>query len=197
MDAFQTFLEQYPAYADTASIDTLRTKDYARLDRGRHIYLDYTGGGIYADAQIQQHHQLLRDHVFGNPHSSNPTSLAATQLVESARSSILDFFNADPAEYLAIFTANVSAALKLVGASYPVSNGSYLFTFENHKPVNGIREFAHSRGAQVTFIPVPLTNMGVAADKIEFALSSLAPHNLVTSRWQQLHHQPINWTETC
>ena len=96
MDAFQTFLEQYPAYADTASIDALRTKDYARLDRGRHVYLDYTGGGIYADSQIQQHHQLLHDHVFGNPHSSNPTSLAATQLVESARSSILDFFNADP-----------------------------------------------------------------------------------------------------
>ena len=197
MDAFQTFLEQYPAYADTASIDALRTKDYARLDRGRHVYLDYTGGGIYADSQIQQHHQLLHDHVFGNPHSSNPTSLAATQLVESARSSILDFFNADPAEYLAIFTANASAALKLVSESYPFSNGRYLLTFDNHNSVNGIREFAHSRGEQVTDIPVPLTNMGVAADKIEFALSCLAPHNLVTSRWQQFHHQPINWSETC
>ena len=197
MDAFQTFLEQYPAYADTASIDALRTKDYARLDRGRHVYLDYTGGGIYADSQIRQHHQLLHDHVFGNPHSSNPTSLAATQLVESARSSILDFFNADPAEYLAIFTANASAALKLVGESYPFSSGGYLLTFDNHNYVNGIREFAHSRGAQVTYIPVPLKNMGVAADKIEFALSCLAPHNLVTSRWQQFHHQPINWSESC
>ena len=132
MDAFQTFLEQYPAYADTASIDALRTKDYARLDRGRHVYLDYTGGGIYADSQIQQHHQLLHDHVFGNPHSSNPTSLAATQLVESAHSSILDFFNADPAKYLAIFTANASAALKFVGESYPFSSGRYLLTFDNH-----------------------------------------------------------------
>ena len=88
MDAFQTFLEHYPTYADTASIDALRTKDYARLDRGRHVYLDYTGGGIYPDLQIQQHHQLLHDHVFGNPHSYNPTSLAATQLVERAQ---LDF----------------------------------------------------------------------------------------------------------
>ncbi len=197
MDAFQTFLEQYPAYADTASIDALRTKDYAHLDRGRHVYLDYTGGGIYADSQIQQNHQLLRDHVFGNPHSSNPTSLAATQLVESARRSILDFFNADPAEYLAIFTANASAALKLVGESYPFSNGRYLLTFDNHNCVIGIREFAHSRGAQVTYIPVPLTNTSIAADKIEFALSCLAPHNPFTSRWQQFHQQPINWSETC
>ena len=182
MDASQTFVEQYPAYADTAAIDALRTKDYARLDRGRHVYLDYTGGGIYADSRIQQHHQLLHDHVFGNPHSSNPTSLAATQLVESARSFILDFFNADPADYLAIFTANASAALRLVGESYPFSNGRYLLTFDNHNSVNCIRDFAHSRGAQVTYIPVPLTNMGVAADKIEFALSCLAPHNLVTNR---------------
>ena len=197
MDAFQTFLEQYPAYADIASIDALRTKDYARLDRGRHVYLDYTGGGIYADSQIQQHHQLMYDDVFGNPHSSNPTSLAATQLVESARSSILDFFNADPAQYLAIFTANASAALKLVGESYLFSNRRYLITFDNHNSVNCIREFAHCRGAQVTYIPVPLTNMGVAADKIKFALSCLAPHNLVTSRWQQFHHQPINWSESC
>ena len=197
MDAVQTFLEQYPAYADTASIDALRTKNYARLDRGRHVYLDYTGGGIYADSRIQQHHQLLHEHVFGNPHSSNPTSLAVTQLVESARSSILDFFNADPADYLAIFTDNASAALKLVGASYPVSNGRYLLTFDNRNSVSGIREFAHSRGAQVTYMPVPLPNMGVAADNIEFALSCLAPHNLFTSRWQQFHHQPINWSETC
>ena len=132
MDAFQTFLEQYPAYADTPSIDALRTKDYACLDRGRHVNLDYTGGGIYADSRIQQHHRLLHEHVFGNPHSSNPTSLAATQLVDSARSSILDFFNADPAEYLAIFTANASAALNLVSESYLFSSGRYLLTFDNH-----------------------------------------------------------------
>ena len=197
MDAFQTFLEQYPTYADTASIDALRTKDYASLYRGRHVYLDYTGGGIYADSQIQQHHQLLHDHVFGNPHSSNPTSLAATQLVQSGRSSILYFYNADPAEYLAIFTSNASATLKLVGEPYPFSNGRYLLTFDKHNSVNGIREFAHSRGAQLTYIPVPLPNMGVAADKIEFALSCLAPHNLFTRRWQQFHQQPINWRETC
>ncbi|MEY3150794.1 MAG: hypothetical protein RLY92_1021, partial [Chloroflexota bacterium] len=106
-------------------------------------------------------------------------------------------FNADPAEYLAIFNSNATAALKLVGESYPFSNGRYLITFDNHNSVNAVREFAHSRGAQVTNIPAPVTNMGVAADKIEFSLSCLAPHNLVTSCWQQFHHQPINWSETC
>ncbi len=55
---FQTFLKQYPTYKQTESIDTLRKKDYARLDRGEHIYLDYTGGGIYAESQIEKHHKL-------------------------------------------------------------------------------------------------------------------------------------------
>jgi selenocysteine lyase/cysteine desulfurase len=106
---------------------------------------------------------LLTEHVFGNPHSSNPTSQAATRLVEHAREYVLKFFNADPDEYLAIFTNNASGALKLIGESYPFSNGRYLLTFDNHNSVNGIREFAHARGADVTYIPVALPDMRVDA----------------------------------
>src|SRR5688572_1973551 len=135
---FQTFLEQYPTFKQTESIDKLRASDYARLDFGEHIYLDYTGGGIYAESQIQKHQKLLQENVYGNPHSSNPTSLAATELVEGAREYILKFFNADPNEYLAIFTPNASGALKLVGESYPFPGGRYLLTFDNHNSVNGI-----------------------------------------------------------
>ena len=43
-------------------------------------------------------------------------------------------------------------ALKLVGESYPFeSSGQYLLTFDNHNSVNGIREFARAKGAQVTY----------------------------------------------
>ena len=146
----ETFLAQYPTYKNTEAIDKLRKSDYARLDAGEHVYLDYTGGGIYAESQIQKHHKLLNENVYGNPHSSNPTSQAATHLVEGTREYILKFFNADPDEYLAIFTPNASGALKLVGESYPFPNGRYLLTFDNHNSVNGIREFAHARGAEVT-----------------------------------------------
>ena len=197
---FQTFLEKYPAYKQTESIDVLRKKDYARLDDAEHIYLDYTGGGIYAESQIQQHQKLLRDHVFGNPHSSNPTSLAATHLVESAREYILKFFNADPDEYLAIFTSNASSALKLVGESYPFPNGRYLLTFDNHNSVNGIREFAHVRGAEVTYIPVVLPEMRVDASQLSLELSrpSTAGHNLFAfpaqSNFSSVKH-PLEWIE--
>src|SRR3972149_6982478 len=105
------FLKAYPSYPSTEALDHLRNSDYARLDLAEQVYLDYTGGGLYADSQIRKHHQMLSQHVFGNPHSSNPTSLAATELVEHAREYVLKFFNADPEEYLCIFTPNASGAL--------------------------------------------------------------------------------------
>ena len=71
--------------------------------------------------------QLLRDHLLGNPHSTNPTSALATTFIEQTRLSVLDFFNADPDEYVVIFTANATQALKLVGEAYPFdAGGEYL-----------------------------------------------------------------------
>ena len=35
--------------AATAALDDLRAREYARLDETGQVYLDYTGGGQYAD----------------------------------------------------------------------------------------------------------------------------------------------------
>ncbi|MDQ2691090.1 MAG: aminotransferase class V-fold PLP-dependent enzyme, partial [Chloroflexota bacterium] len=197
---FVAFLKSYPAYPTTRLIDELRTTEYARLDLGGHIYLDYTGGGLYAESQLRRHNRLLAEHVFGNPHSSNPTSLAATQLVEHAREYVLKFFNADPDEYLVIFTPNASGALKLVGESYPFPNGRYLLTFDNHNSVNGIREFAHARGASVTYIPIGLPDMRVDESQLyrELSQPSQAGHNLFAypaqSNFSSVQH-PLDWIE--
>jgi molybdenum cofactor sulfurtransferase len=197
---FVAFLRAYPAYPTTRIIDELRANEYARLDIGGHIYLDYTGGGLYAESQLHRHNRLLAEHVFGNPHSSNPTSQAATQLVEHAREYVLKFFNADPDEYLAIFTPNASGALKLVGESYPFLKGRYLLTFDNHNSVNGIREFAHARGAEVTYIPVALPDMRVDASQLdrELARPSKGGHSLFAypaqSNFSSVKH-PLEWIE--
>ncbi|HEX6270956.1 MAG TPA: aminotransferase class V-fold PLP-dependent enzyme [Anaerolineales bacterium] len=197
---FVAFLRAYPAYPTTHIIDDLRATEYARLDIGGHIYLDYTGGGLYAESQLRRHNRLLAEHVFGNPHSSNPTSQAATQLVEHAREYVLKFFNADPDEYLAIFTPNASGALKLVGESYPFPKGRYLLTFDNHNSVNGIREFAHARGADVTYIPIALPDMRVDDSQLERELArpSRDGHNLFAypaqSNFSSVKH-PLEWIE--
>lgn len=195
---FVAFLRAYPTYPTTHMLDDLRATEYARLDIGGHIYLDYTGGGLYAESQLHRHNRLLAEHVFGNPHSSNPTSQAATQLVEHAREYVLKFFNADPDEYLAIFTPNASGALKLVGESYPFPGGRYLLTFDNHNSVNGIREFAHARGADVTYIPIALPDMRVDASHLdrELARPSKGGHNLFAypaqSNFSSVQH-PLEW----
>lgn len=166
--SYYDFIQRYPAYPQTHALDVLRDREYSRLERGGHIYLDYTGGGLYAESQLREHLEWLRQNVFGNPHSSNPTSQVATEAVEQTRTLILDFFHADPQEYEVIFTANASGALKLVGESYPFEEGSrYLLTFDNHNSVNGIREFARARGAEVTYIPVTLPEMGIPAALLE------------------------------
>ena len=83
-----------------AALDELRAREFARLDAGGHVYLDYTGGGLYGDSQVRRHLDLLRSAVLGNPHSANPASLASTDLVEAARRHVLSFFHASPDEIL-------------------------------------------------------------------------------------------------
>jgi hypothetical protein len=67
--ALAAFRARYPQYAQTALLDDLRAHGYARLDREHQVYLDYTGGSLYAISQIEEHVALLNRHVFGNPHS--------------------------------------------------------------------------------------------------------------------------------
>jgi selenocysteine lyase/cysteine desulfurase len=196
------FLKTHPTYPTTHALDHLRLTEYARLDVNSQVYLDYTGGGLYAESQILRHHRLLSEHIFGNPHSSNPSSLASTELVDHTRDYILRFFHADPDEYMAIFTANASGALKIVGESYPFdSNSRYLLTFDNHNSVNGIREFAHARGADVTYIPVALPDMRVDASQLseQLARHRKDGHNLFAfpaqSNFSGVQH-PLEWIET-
>lgn len=173
--AYQQFLQKYPSYETTQPLSELRRTDYRRLDAEKQIYLDYTGGGLYAESQLEKHFQLLRQHVFGNPHSANPTSLAMTDLVEGTRDYVLDYFNA-AADYICIFTANASGALKHVGESYPFGPGShYLLTFDNHNSVNGIREFAKGRGAAFTYLPLTTPDLRIDPEKLEELLDTIDP----------------------
>lgn len=173
-EEYDCFTRTYPTYLTTTTLDQLRTQEYARLDKYQQVYLDYTGGSLYAESQLREHMELLAQGVYGNPHSSNPTSKAATELDERARAYVLHYFNADPDEYLVIFTPNASGALKLLGESYPFSaGGRYLLTFDNHNSVNGIREFAHRGGATVTYAPVIPPDLRIDAARLEMSLSQI------------------------
>jgi selenocysteine lyase/cysteine desulfurase len=172
---YSTFLEACPEYAQTASLDRLRAVEYPRLDAGGHVYLDYTGAGLYAESQVRAHMELLAAAVLGNPHSGSLTSAAATDLVEGARRRVLEWFNAPPAEYTAIFTPNATGAMKAVGEAYPFAPGSaLLLSFDNHNSVNGVREFARRRGADVFYAPLTMPDLRLDADALRSRLATPA-----------------------
>jgi selenocysteine lyase/cysteine desulfurase len=144
------FLNEYPEYERTRALDEVRRVEYGHLDRDGHVYLDYTGAGLAAGVQHRAHAERLADRGFGNPHSENPASRASTELIEQTRAAVLEYFNASPSEYTAVFTANATAACRLVGESYPFAHDNrFVLTFDNHNSVNGIREYARAKRARI------------------------------------------------
>src|SRR5262245_39407778 len=196
---YDAFLSSYPDFAATSRLDTLRRTDYARLDAQGHVYLDYTGGCLYAEPPLREHLAFLAKGVFGNPHSQNVTSLATGELVEQTRDDVLRFFNASSDEYQVVFTANATGALKLVGESYPFAPGSaLLLTADNHNSVNGIREFARRKGATVHYVPLTQPNLRTDQEalKRELASAPSASHKLFAfpaqSNFTGVQH-PLEW----
>lgn len=188
-----------PGETGTARFDELRRTEYARLDEGRHVYLDYTGGSLFAASQLREHVALLEGTVLGNPHSVNPTSSLSTELVERARAAVLAFFGAASEEYVAIFTPNATGALRLVGEAYPFHAGDrFLLTFDNHNSVNGIREFARARGAETTYVPSVAPDLRVDEELLPRYLTETSGdhHNLFAfpaqSNFSGVQH-PLEW----
>ncbi|HSQ60252.1 MAG TPA: aminotransferase class V-fold PLP-dependent enzyme [Acidobacteriota bacterium] len=199
--AYAAFLAEHPGYAATSPLDELRATEYARLDRTGQVYLDYTGGSLYAASQLRRHHEELSANVFGNPHSNNPTSQAMTERVERTRARVLEYFNAPPGEYLAIFTPNASGALREAGEAYPFApGGRYLLTFDNHNSVNGIREFARAKGAAITYAPLTCPDLRIdrAALSAELARPAKGAPNLFAfpaqSNFSGVQH-PLEWID--
>lgn len=144
-----------PAAARDPFMHELRAREFARLDRDGLAYLDYTGSALYAERQLREHHALLASSVFANPHSENAPSRASSEIIAAARAAVLRLFDASSRDYVVAFTANTSAAVKLVGESFPFSSGSLLaLSTDNHNSVIGMREFARRAGATVAYLPL-------------------------------------------
>ncbi len=175
-EALVHFLARYPDYKKTSLLDDLRATEYRRLDEREQVYLDYTGGSLYAESQLQKHFDLLRSSVLGNPHSASPASVQMTEHVERTRRHILSYFHARAEEYVLVFTQNASAALKLLGESFPFAAGSrYLLTFDNHNSVNGIREFARAKGATIQYAPLVMPELRLDTARLDALLDEADP----------------------
>ena len=194
------FLSAYPGYQATALLDRLRATEYSYLDAGGHVYLDYAGAGLPAQAQLAAHAERMHGQCFGNPHSENPASAASTELIERARLAVLAHFNAPPEEYAAIFTPNATGACRLVGEAYPFGPRTRLvLTWDNHNSVNGIREYAATRGAITHYVPFGSPDLRVDDDAIGQALAVPRRRGLLAypaqSNFSGVQH-PLRWIQT-
>ncbi|KHE80281.1 PLP-dependent transferase [Neurospora crassa] len=161
-DSTPSITSLYPEYRTTTRLDHLRSTAYSYLDAQSHTYLDYTGSGLCSSFQLAAHEARLASTLYGNPHSVNPTSEAATIAVEQTRKRILKHFNADHEEYAVIFTPNATGAARLVGEGYQYKRGGRLvLSADNHNSVNGMREFAKRKGAKVEYVGISGTDMRI------------------------------------
>ncbi|KDN64308.1 putative aminotransferase class-V [Colletotrichum sublineola] len=167
----EDILVNYPEYKSTSHLDELRATDYSYLDKQGHLYLDFTGAGLAAQSQLRAHEGRLEKTLFGNPHSVNPTSQSATDLVEDTRARVLAYLNASPDEYTVIFTPNATGAARLVAEAYPFKRRTRLvLTSDNHNSVNGLREFARRNHARTVYVPARAPELRVDPSDLMSAL---------------------------
>lgn len=63
---------------------------------------------------MEQFSADMISNLYGNPHSASSPSARAGHRVDAVRERALRFFNADPEKWDLVFTANATAAIKLV-----------------------------------------------------------------------------------
>jgi molybdenum cofactor sulfurtransferase len=92
----------------------------------------------------------MTDNLYGNPHSQSTPSALAGHRVDEIRLKTLLFFNADPAEWDLVFTANATAAIKLVLECFRDHSVAtnipmwYGYHRDSHTSIVGGREFTRS-----------------------------------------------------
>lgn len=125
-------------------------------------YLDYAllimiRLAIYAKSLIDRFSNEMVGNLFGNPHSASAPSQLSGSVVDSVREKALKFLGADPAHFDLVFTANATAAIKLVAESFrdlaleSSISGSFWYGYHKdaHTSLVGPRE--HTNGQHHCF----------------------------------------------
>lgn len=86
----------------------------------------------------------MRTTLLTNPHSDTLNPSPSGRLVADVRRKVLEFFNADPEHFDVIFTANATAAIKLVMDCFSAIQGGFDYYYHRncHTSLVGVREVA-------------------------------------------------------
>jgi molybdenum cofactor sulfurtransferase len=97
---------------------------------------------LYANTLIDAVAHDLKTNLFGNPHSASPSSTLSSHRVDGVRLAFLRYLNADPEHFDLVFTANATAAIKLVVDGFREHSFRYFYHKDAHTSLVGIRERA-------------------------------------------------------
>uniref|UniRef100_A0A1I8N1B6 Molybdenum cofactor sulfurase n=1 Tax=Musca domestica TaxID=7370 RepID=A0A1I8N1B6_MUSDO len=138
-------------------------KEFKRV--GDNTYLDHAGTTLYSERQVDAACKILKENLFCNPHTCKITG----DMVDQVRYRILQHFNADASDYSCIFTANATAALKLLAETFNFGadddQGNFYYCQENHTSVLGMRELVKTKNQFVLTKDELLLNLNECRDK--------------------------------
>lgn len=93
----------------------------------------------------------MLNNLYGNPHSENKPAKVSGDMVDEIRLKALRFLGADPEHFDLVFTANATAAIKLVADSFrdlaeQTRSGSFWYGYHRdaHTSLVGVREFTRN-----------------------------------------------------
>lgn len=126
------------------NIDAIRVAQYPSLEHT--TYLDHAGTTLYPKSLIEAFSTDLTHNLFGNPHSASASSQLSSQRIDDVRLRVLRFFNADPDHFDVVFTANATAAIKLVAEAFRehAEGFDYAYHIDSHTSLVGVRELTSS-----------------------------------------------------
>ncbi|GAB1310956.1 Molybdenum cofactor sulfurase [Madurella fahalii] len=129
-------------------VETIRQDEYPHMNHG--TYLDHSGTTIYARSTVERFTQKMLSGLYGNPHSANQPAKISGDMVDSIREKTLHFLGADPRHFDLIFTANATAAVKLVADCFrdlaeQTRSGSFWYGYHRdaHTSIVGVRELTN------------------------------------------------------
>ncbi|KAI0396680.1 MOSC N-terminal beta barrel domain-containing protein [Xylariaceae sp. FL0594] len=130
------------ATAYNSRVESLRHGEFPMLNDD--IYLDHAGTTLYSKTLMDRFTTEMTSNLFGNPHSASASSQETMSRVENIRHRVLEFFNADPAEFDLVFVANATAGIKLVSDAFRGSpqGFNYLYHQACHTSLVGVRQEA-------------------------------------------------------
>lgn len=126
------------------NVEAFREEEYPMLKDA--IYLDHAGTTLYSKSLMEKFMSDMMSNLYGNPHSASPSSQLSTNRIEDIRLKVLQFFDADPALFDVVFTANATAGIKLVMEAFRDCEGGFNYGYHQdaHTSLVGVRENART-----------------------------------------------------